>query len=281
MPSLHELQSAFADTLLNPDTTHTLSYVAQDKISRDQRLFIYRNHVFSSLTSALQGAYPVIERLVGAAFFRSVARGYIRLHPSTSGDLEQYGDSFAEYLSGLKQVDEHTYLPDVARLEWAYHRVYFAADVPALSLEMLAKVDPDQQHQLRFGLHPASQLLRSSYPSLRIWQVNQKTYSGDQTVDLSIGGNHLLVLRPQLDPQIHDITHDEFTFLESLACNKNIADSLDLVADVNPEFDLTSCLQKFISNKTLVIFSLENQGDQTRAYRKGDRTWPQSKRQKT
>ncbi|NOZ11265.1 MAG: hypothetical protein GXP09_09540 [Gammaproteobacteria bacterium] len=257
MPSLHELQSAFADALLNPDTTRTLSYVAQDKISRDQRLFIYRNHVFSSLTSALQEAYPTIERLVGEAFFRSAARAYIRQHPSTSGDLEQYGDRFADYLDSLKQVDEHAYLPDVARLEWAYHRVYFAADAPALSTESLAKVDPSQQHRLCFGLHPASQLLQSPYPSLRIWQVNQKAYCGDQTVDLSTGGNYLLVLRPQLDPEIHHINHDEYIFLHALSCDKNIADSHDLATNINPEFDLTSCLQKFISNKTLVTFSLE------------------------
>lgn len=258
MPSLHELQSAFAGALLHPDTTPTPSYVRADKLSRDQRLFIYRNHVFSSLTCALQEVYPVIERLVGKDFFRSVARGYIRQHPSSSGDLEQYGDCFATFLGGLEQIDDHAYLPDVAKLEWAYHRVYFAADAPALPVQTLATVDPDQQHRLRFGLHPASQLLQSPYPSLRIWQVNQKTYCGDQTVDLSIGGNHLLVLRPQLDPEIHHITGDEFTFLDSLSCNKNIADSHDLATGVNPKFDLTSCLQKFISNKTLVTFSLES-----------------------
>ena len=71
------------------------------------------------------------------------------------------------------------YLPDVARLEWAWHRAFHAADRAPLALERLAAVPPERYGQVRFRLHPSAQFIASDYPLLRIWEVNQPAYAGE------------------------------------------------------------------------------------------------------
>ena len=43
----------------------------------------------------------------------------------------------------VRNTQHLAYLPDVARLEWAYHRAYFADDVPSFDLTRLANIAPD------------------------------------------------------------------------------------------------------------------------------------------
>ena len=55
-------------------------------------------------------------------------------HPSRSGDLNDYGEDFADFLADYPHARELSYLPDVARLEWLVQIVYYAADAPTPDL---------------------------------------------------------------------------------------------------------------------------------------------------
>ena len=197
--------------------THSLDAMIEAAgVCAAARLEVYSNNVFGNYRDALQAVYPVIERLVGAAFFRHACDKYIVAYPSASGDLHDFGDRFAAFLASYPPADELTYLSDVARLEWQYHRVFHAAAYAPLALTRLASIAPDDYASLRFSLHPAAALLRSAYPVLRIWQVNQPEHAGDERVDLGEGGGALLMTRADFVVSIARVPAAEYEFLTTL-----------------------------------------------------------------
>ena len=159
----------------------------------DAGVAIYRRNLFANLGNALAATYPVVRRLVGEAFFGEAARRFVLANPSRSGDLGEYGMELAEFLAAYPHAASLPYLPDVARLEWACHQSYGAADAPALDLARLGAVGTDDQPRIRFTLHPSVRLLRSGHPVVAIWEANQP--DADGTPRRLEGEDHAIVHR--------------------------------------------------------------------------------------
>jgi hypothetical protein len=65
------------------------------------------------------------------------------------------------------------FLPELARLEWALHCAWRAADDPALNFNSLDYVPEEEQYRLRMVPSQALQLFRFSWPVLDIWDKCQ------------------------------------------------------------------------------------------------------------
>lgn len=162
-----------------------------NQLTAESRLAIYRNSILGGITSGLMGIYPVCTRLVGESFFSHMVSGYLRQYPSNSPDVGRYGEYLADYLEHflveINQQQELIYLPDVARLEWLWHRAFNAPDVESRSLDEsdvlplteLANIHPDNHGQLIFKLLPSLGLLSSRYPIDKIWRINQAPTGSD------------------------------------------------------------------------------------------------------
>ena len=252
MSSLRELQQDFLHAIFGSDIGPISSQIIQAGLPSESRALIYKTNVFANLRESLRSVYPVIERLVGEEFFNHAADEYIRQHRSRSGDIQQYGAEFGAFLSRFPGARELAYLPDTARLEWAYNRVFHAADHAPLSVQRLTHVNPESYANLRFRVHPASALLESNYPVHRIWEVNQPEYQGDQSVDLSQGGAKLLLIRRGYTIEMHPMSTAEFTLLRGLADRKTIAQALEEVLRIEPAFNLDFFLREHVTRGTLV-----------------------------
>jgi hypothetical protein len=191
-PSLRELQTAFAAAVYE-DRTSIVGHLCDGAFEAARHARIYRNNAYANLTEALAAVYPVVQRLVGADFFEQTARRYIAAHSPRSGNLHDFGAAFADFLRAFDAAQSLPYLPDVARLEWAWHEAFHAADAPPFDFARLATVPAAEYGALMFALHPSTRLLESRYPILRIWQVNQPDHVGEPTVDLHEGGDYLVV----------------------------------------------------------------------------------------
>ncbi len=145
MPRLRELQLGFAAALLDGAGDDFARHVRAVGLTGARRLQVYRNNTVLNLTGALAAVYPVTRRLVGEGFFQYTAACYIARHPSRSGDLHEFGEHFPLFLQSFAPVAALTYLPDVARLEWAYHQVFHAASHPPLDLAALARVPAERR----------------------------------------------------------------------------------------------------------------------------------------
>jgi hypothetical protein len=252
VPSLRETQAAFSEAIFGPSGAEATRLVRDGKISSERRLDIYRNNVFSTLRGALRDSFPVIQSLLGEPFFNHVAGEFVRLNPSRSGDLHDYGGDFADFLAGFPPCADYPYLPDVARLEWTCDRVFHAANHPPFDMARLQQLPHDTWSGLRFLLQPASGLVASAYPILRIWQVNQESYEGDQAVDLGQGGVNVLVTRPEFTLQLEAIPGGDFAFLSALAAGRALSEAVDAALAAAPGFDLAMTLSRHLSGGVIV-----------------------------
>ncbi|NQD95269.1 DUF2063 domain-containing protein, partial [Pseudomonas sp. CrR25] len=145
----------FAAALLDPQHPCPPDLTCWNGSAVEARFAVYRNNVFSSLVGALADSFPVVQQLVGEAFFGAMARVYVHRSPPRSPLLLHYGDDFPTFIEGFEPAGSLPYLADVARLERLRSRAYHAADSPSLDADAIARVlaAPDQLPGIRFQLH--------------------------------------------------------------------------------------------------------------------------------
>jgi hypothetical protein len=253
---LRDLQTEFAAAVFD-ERPEMSTRVRAGRFPAAQHLQVYRNNVMESLTGALRAVYPVVEKLVGEGFFRYAVHEYLRAHRPRSGNLHDFGDAFASFLAGFAPAAELLYLPDVARLEWAWHQAFHAADASDFDLARLGAVPADRHETLRFVPHPSARLLASDYPIVRIFEINQEGYGGDMNVDLAEGGARALVIRRGLTVYVEPLAAGEAELLTALAGQQTLGCAVQAALSARPDFDLTGVLAEHLRRSTLVDWLAE------------------------
>jgi uncharacterized protein len=222
MPSLLEAQRRFATDLLGG--------------GGPPRMAVYRANAFGNWSAALAGAYPITRMIVGEDFFFAVARDYARDHPSSSGDLHEYGVQLPGFLEAYGPVRDLPYLPDVGRMEWLAHRAYYAADPAPFDLSRPTEV----------RLAPSCGLLASAWPLASIWEAHQA--GGDpSSVNLAAGPCRILVHREGWRVRVRPLAHGGCRFLERLAAGAPLGEALE-AGSVDPDFDARIALAAWVEN---------------------------------
>src|SRR5439155_15518874 len=116
MLALHELQRAVYRSLVQQDDGAIRAVVRGDGIPAADRLSIYRNTFYGTLTRALRLSFPAVHRLVGAEFFEAAALEFIKAKPARSAYLDDYGSDFPDFLARFPGAMSVPYLFDVAEL---------------------------------------------------------------------------------------------------------------------------------------------------------------------
>lgn len=219
-------------------------------------LAVYRNNYRGNLHDALAGAYPVIVQLVGAEFFRRLARDFITTYPSRSGNLFDYGEPLGVFLHDYAPTQTLAYLPDVAALEWACHRAYLADDASSLNLAELAAVHPEDYARLHLQLHPACFLIRSTHPVAAIWQAHQSTLAADFSLDLTQRGGAVLVTRQQQHVLIEALADADADWLSAILARQSLGAATEHTQAHYADFNLPAVLLKLAQLDALTGFYL-------------------------
>ncbi len=258
MRSLHDLQRAFSAAAIFSDPAAVAALgIVPGGLKPAARIDIYRANVLGNYRRALAATFPVIRRLVGVPFFDAASDHFVRGHPSTRGDINRYGSNFPEFLATYAPARDLTYLPDVARLEWAIDQANIAYDAPTLDLPALGTVAAELHGELCFSLNPSAHLIASSYPILHIWQANQPDCGADEHIDLDEGSETLLVQRrpaPVGGIAIERIAVVQHLFLALLAAGRPLDDVAGRCTARSPDFDLADALQRYVAMQTIVAF---------------------------
>jgi hypothetical protein len=231
-------QDAFIVSLKNPDLPNPPGMVG----SKD-RFNVYRNNVTVSLRDALGETFPVVKKLVGEEFFAGMAQAFVREHLPTTPVLMEYGGAFSRFIESFKPAEPLPYLADVARVEWAWLQAYHAADAVPIATDKLVEIEEEDLDDLRFETHPSLWLIESEWPVISIWLAHQ----GDQVPDLSVlpeGPQHGLIVRPNIDVQVHIISASASRLIDQLADDQLLGATFDAVADMpdaDPSQDLAEC----------------------------------------
>lgn len=257
MLPLGELQSAVRAALLDDEEAAAARVVAGDGLDPRARLAIYRHHVFTSLTAALEATYPVVCRLVDARFFGWAAHEFIQAHPPASACLLEYGAGFADFLAGFPACRHLAYLPDVARLEWALSRALHADDHAAIDPAALADLAPSQVEGLTLRLDPSLALLASPWPIDRIWRANQPGADPEVVIDLAASpGARLEVRRLDDDVAFRALPADAHAFRRALLAGHDLAAATAAARAADATFDLAGALRALLDERLVAGFTV-------------------------
>lgn len=256
MPSLHELQRAFARAVFEGDAAAVAGLIRARGIPAPDRLSVYRNNVLGNLRDALADVFETVHALVGAEFFDHAAECYARRTPSGSGDLNDYGAGFPEFLRDFAPAASLVYLPDAARLDWACHESLLAPDPEPGDFTALAAVDPADYPRIRFEVHPALRLLRSPYPLFRIRRICTDPAAADERVDLAAGADCLVVARPGAHVGIATVTPGQFELLAALQRGEPFGAACDRALAVDPDADVSAWLHAQVAAGNLTGWRL-------------------------
>ena len=256
MLALSDDLSAFGSAIVRGEEPSPLIDTAYRHYFVDTAIDIYRNNYRGNLHDALASAYPVIKQLVGDDFFRFLARRFIEQYPSCNANLHHFGTELTDFLTTFAPAQKLVYLADVAALEWACHRAYFADDAPMLDMIRLAQIPPEHYSNLIMRTHPACQVVRSRYPINAIWHAHQSGENGDFHIELDSGTSIVLVSRIADVVQINELEEDSAAWLQEIQTGRAMGVATDSTLERFPDFDLHAALLKLVRQNILMDFNL-------------------------
>jgi hypothetical protein len=242
-PSLLELQRAVRRSVVAHDDADACSYIVGDGIEPAARLGIYRNTFASVLTNALRLSYPAVHRLVAAECFEGAARLFLQEQPPQCANLDGYGADFPEFLGRVPPVARLSYLPDVARLEWAVSRALHAEDAEPLDVARLAALSEDEQARVMFAPHPSAGHVRAEHPADSIWRaVLAQDDAALAAIDPAAGPVWLLVHRAETGVEVSRLSECAWRFSVALFAGRALHQALDEAQCAEAQATLTEHL---------------------------------------
>ena len=251
------LHPAFATALLDPSAPRPPGLRAWNGSDPSPRFDVHRNNATTSLVRALEDGFPVACALVGAEFFRAMAREYVRAEPPRSPVLIEYGGGFADFIAGFAPASSLPFLADVARLERARLEAFHAADAEPMDAPAFAPWlrAPEALMRRRAVLHPSLRLVPRAHCVLDLWRAHQP---GDEDrlpealeAAAGEGRRDLLVLRPRLEVQAWELPPGAYASLSALQSGAAVGDALSAAAD-DPGFELAAVVAVLVQHGALV-----------------------------
>ncbi len=234
MPTLLETQEAMHRCLLADDDSAALPLIVDDGIAPASLIAVHRNTLIGTLTKALQLSFPAVCRLVSEAFFESAAQIFIAQSPPQSAYLNEYGADFPAFLAQFEPVAALAYLPGVARLEWAVHSAFHAADALALDTAALAAIPAEDHERIVFEPHPAIGLVRADHPVDDVWRaVLEEDDDAMAAIDLDKGPVWLMVERRGASVEVTCLNEDEWRFIAALRASVPLQAAIQSVPDLD------------------------------------------------
>ncbi len=180
------------------------------------RLRVYQHNVSGMHQRAMERVFPVCRKILGDVAFANFCRDFSWAEPASNPDLNQYGESFPEFLAQqIEQRNElggYEYLLDLTRLEFLWHGAYYARDDSPFDFDGFSRLQAQGANMVFEPSHSLS-VMQSDYPILEIWQQHR---SGE-TVEAVKGidkRQYLLVYRQEFEPQIFELDLPRFALLQ-------------------------------------------------------------------
>lgn len=257
MPTLAELQTKFVAGL-NKKDNDILNYIdTRQHLSAADHLHIYQSSIFGIKQKSLQEIYSVCQKLVGEVFFIAMINQYIPTRESRASDLAKYGEDLPIFIQHYTPADCLPYLPDVARLEWAWHALFTAQEADGIDFQSLANYYAQSPEKIIFILAPSGTLLSSPYPVHRIWEVNQDDYEGDEMITLPKNEMfYYFIWRQGIQMRIDLLEIDEWTLLNSIKKKLTLDILCKEVCDALPDIRFEELLPRVVSKGWLGGFEI-------------------------
>jgi hypothetical protein len=169
-PALRDVQAGFWRSLHGGTVDPSLAEVVLPSPSLDPtaRVDIYQGMYFWRLFEVLREDFPKLHEAL-ADDFEPLVRGYLARHPSEHPSVRHLGAHLSAFLETDAVARSRPWLSDLARLERARVDAFDAPDVTAVRASDLGVVAPEAWAELRFGMIPALEVVRSRWAVHEVW----------------------------------------------------------------------------------------------------------------
>lgn len=168
--SLEQIQNEFIEFLYTPrpgeeQKNQVRSYFLDPQYPDPHNgLKVYRGNLVFGLIGAMKETYVFTRVLLGENNFNFFCRDFLYQNPSHNSDLIQYGEGFGEFLATRAEITHLPFIAEVARLEWALERVFYAQLEPSLTGEL-----PENWRELKPRFKKSVRLVKSPYKIHEAW----------------------------------------------------------------------------------------------------------------
>jgi hypothetical protein len=231
MPDLRALQERMAEAVRR----NTMSSLGHE-FSHSDRLTIFRNNTFASLTETLKTTFPVTVRLCDERFFAYAAHEFIVYRPPQEARLSEYGAAFPRFLAGFPPCRDHPMIAAMAGFEWAISSsLNDAEEAPAL----LAAIEQAhaQGGRIRLRLQPHLRFAVSRWPVLQSWADHKKA-GAPGSAPLKRKIERIAIIRTGEDIRLLELDAARFAFWRALAKGQSIEAAATRALAREPLFDL-------------------------------------------
>ena len=242
--SLQALQKDFAQAILTGDSSGVREKLELPDDIKGIRFSTYPNGYFSSYTKVLAADHKTVAKIMGEENFQMMAAVYVKDNPAHSGDLNEYGHKFPDFIEQMDSV--HDFMADIARLD----RLKIICDNSVNSEPMdpasMANLPPEDLPNLKLPLLQNAHFLSSQYnirpfferegiEDIGIEEIREKT-------------SHAIVFRPYYEVKVLWLEGDVYEFFQALKDGSTIEDAYTAAAGLNEQFDLQKTLETGILN---------------------------------
>lgn len=225
---------AFVGAIAGPDP-RALGAFLEDSETLANAL-VYRNTTFRGAADALATAFPAVARLAGEPYFEHVAVAFVEASPPRQRSLVGYGEGFADFLESAPGMAEAPYLPDAARLDFAWLGAHRAAAQSPLQASALAALRPERLAELRLRLHPSVRVVELSWSVHDAWRHNRAAAPATAHQVLH-ERQDVLLWRPGHEVQSQVLSAAEARFFAALAGGLPLGEAAQAALATSPDFN--------------------------------------------
>jgi hypothetical protein len=228
MPDLAQLQAEMTAAILAGDRSSLAP-----NLTHADRLSIYRNNTFISLSAALKATFPVTVKLADERFFGFAAHRFIAAHPPREARLSVYGAEFPAFLRRFAPCRGFPLIAAMAQLEWAIAEALHAPDEQALPAGELTSLASARSLELQ----PSLRFVLARYPLLDVWR-SHRSDRPEVHAPLKRKTSRILLHRRGDDIHFAELDAARFAFLRRLALGHDLEAAATGALLRDPLFDL-------------------------------------------
>jgi len=229
--TLAETQALFYEILTGADPVAPeridACFAGTPDLPAVERVAIYADMYLWRLVEALRETFPKLVRHLGDERFAALAEDYLRRNPSEHHDVGQVGRRLPAFLREYPDPARPD-LADLAELEWARHRVFFAPPAAPVGPEAFAGLDPEAFTRTGLRLSPALEVLVLDHPAAPLWRALE---DGVPPEPPSTGPSAVAVWRSGFDVFHAPLSLDEAVALEGARSGDSLAKICAAFAD--------------------------------------------------
>lgn len=242
---LVQWQNDLVESVINDSTANSVQTL------HPRQLAVYRHNVSQGLINALKTSYPICLMQMGNSIFNELAKAYIKSHPPTQPNLNDYGVQLSDFITS-HGVDYEELFSDLARLDWQRQISFYAADDKPLTqqqLAQLAAISETRYSELQLILRQDLSVLSSHFNLTMVWKQYQagrhsNKYTKIKHLDRQSRSYYYCLYRKPYHVVVDVISEQDFTILQALKQGKTLGQLSELVGGNNVENHLPHYMSK-------------------------------------